>query len=155
LENAVENLLAFLDTMEPDPDLEDEEGEPDNDAEPSMGWTEQEARWGRYMEVQGDDLEPSLGSINPRLAAPYRGYSDAVGVRTTETSQDNWSKGNRDECEGDEHDGREPDPDGEPSLGSLNSFNQVHWGSSGTDDAEDECEDEGAEHDGREPEDFT
>ncbi len=50
-------------------------------------------------------------------------------------------------CEG-EHDGAEPDVDGEPSLGSVSNYlDQRSWSIGGTDDAE------GDEHDGREPDD--
>src|SRR5262249_19421016 len=108
------------DLFDPDPDLE---AEPDS--EPNMGWTESEARYGRYSGPQDDDREPSLGSSDNRFC------------------QIDWASGTRDERE-DKHDGREPDVDDEPSLGSLNRVNQRGWGSSGTNDLEDE-------HDGREP----
>ena len=37
-------------------------------------------------------------------------------------NQENWASGNRDDRKGDEHDGREPEDDSEPSLGSLDGM---------------------------------
>lgn len=149
LDDAIEKLIAFRDLMDPDPDLEEEP-----DREPNMGWTEREARLGKYGKVQGDDLEPSLGS---------------VGSYTFLGSQDRWAFGTTDERE-DEHDGSEPDVDGEPELGSVNRVDQTWWAIGGTgsfegeepslgwtdmearygrysqtDELEQECEDEGAQ----------
>ena len=89
--------------------MDDREGDP-ADTEPSLGWTEQEARWGRYTlpadvdteldccdEEESDagkengDREPSLGSTNPSISG----------------SQQTWGAGGSDDAEGDEHDGRE------------------------------------------------
>ena len=38
LGRAVESLIALLDLLKPDPDLEDNDAEPDADGEPAMGW---------------------------------------------------------------------------------------------------------------------
>lgn len=72
-EAEIDRLLLILDTIDEDPDIEEEdEREPDN------------------------DLEPSLGSVNP----------------TTSNGQGNWSAGGDADLE-DEHDGSEPDHEGD------------------------------------------
>lgn len=122
VEAEIELLIGLLDTLDPDPDLEDgtdQEGdgaddEPNlgapnqqagswNGIEPSLGcngdeelelgWTEMEARLNRHFAAGGDVYEPSLGS-------------------TTSMNQAHWSKGDVKDLEG-EHDGREPDNDDE------------------------------------------
>ncbi len=62
-------------------------------------------------EANGDD-EPSLGSLEDHPNGYYDG-SDHTG-----RSQERWAHGNPcgSDCEGDEHDGWEPDVDNEPSL---------------------------------------
>jgi hypothetical protein len=110
-------------------------------------------------QADGDpDLEPSLGSPNPRYL--YEGGPI--------TSQERWAEGSRNDIE-DEHDGAEPPEDDEPtlgwtecgsgrfstgvdeeedSLGSTNSIDQTKWSAGAGGDYE-------QEHDGREPdEDF-
>ena len=110
----VERLIAFLDALGGDPDLEDggdDEEEPD---EPSLGWTttfNQTSRnrlGGTGDEEQDDaDREPSLGSrsaINQLL----------------------WADGSTKDFE-DEHDGREPDvddEDGHDTEGGTSSFSK-------------------------------
>jgi hypothetical protein len=87
-------------------ELEDEaDGGPcdDNELEQSLGWTEQEARWGWRAgppdsdgaELDNCDDEPSLGSVH------------------THHNQTRWTEGGGRDLEGDEHDGREPDVDDE------------------------------------------
>lgn len=146
-EEEIEKLIAFVDRIAPDPDLEPSLGyyRPDMpvDAEcddeineASLGWTDQEARWGRYSEphladlevddsdheANGDEREPSLGSIEVH---PY-GYTTQGETRGL-TNQENWAAGNRNDAEGDEHDGSEPDVDDEPCLGSYDRLaNQAH-----------------------------
>jgi hypothetical protein len=104
LENRVEQhlslvttLLALLDGMDTDPDLEPiEDDEPsigghapwgrevdlelDNaDTEPSLGWTDMEGRYGRGLtfdpdrEVDDADDEPNLGAPEPGFAPPLYG----------------------------------------------------------------------------------
>lgn len=116
VENEIERLIGMLDTLDPDPDLEDNgDGEPDADGEPSLGWTEMEARFGRYgdnvddLEAEADD-EPELGSLE-------------------QMNQTRWAKGQ----------------DGEPSLGSLDCVNQLQWSAGGIQELEVQCEDEGAQ----------
>ena len=187
VEAEIELLIGLLDQLDEDPDIEDNadlepstgdeeplHGAPEQQAgswkglDPSvasctegeeleLGWTELEARFGRYQAAGKDVYEPSLGS-------------------THSMNQTHWSKGGTDDME-DEHDGREPDvddedggddewelgwtdlqtragnycvtpgwgvTDGEPSLGSTNSINQLHWTKGRNDDAEEQCDDEGA-----------
>ena len=194
VEAEIELLIGLLDQLDEDADLEDNadlepstgdeeplHGAPEQQtgswagldpAVPScfegeeleLGWTELEARFGRYQAAGSDVYEPSLGS-------------------TGSVNQIHWSKGGTDDGE-DEHDGREPDcddedghdaegelgwtdlqsrtgryvlgpgwyvVDGEPSLASTNSLNQVHWWKGKTDDLEEQCDDEGEVHGDKEP----
>ena len=111
----IEKLIALLDTLDaPEADLE-----PDCDAEIS------------------EDDEPSLGSVENH-PNPFRSINQ--GDQTSWAAGTNFGIFNVD-CEGDEHDGSEPDEDDEPSLGWTTDG--VCWGAS--DDREDE-------HDGAEPE---
>jgi hypothetical protein len=88
----IERLIGFLDATDADPDREDNgdgEGEPDD--EPILGWTDREAARGVTMAACDSYLADN----------------------ETDNSDD------EPECEdeGAEHDGREPDEDGEPMLG--------------------------------------
>ena len=62
LEHAIEALVALLDALDPDPDLE-----PNGDEEPSLGWPNPDRRAGAASqhslcpEVRDGDNEPSLG----------------------------------------------------------------------------------------------
>jgi hypothetical protein len=123
VEAEIELLIGLLDTLDPDPDLEDNadlendtadeeplHGAPEQQAgswkgidalagcgegeELELGWTELEARFGRYRAAGDNVYEPSLGSNG--------------GI-----NQLKWSEGSTDDRE-DEHDGREPDHDYEP-----------------------------------------
>ena len=117
VEAEIELLIGLLDQLDEDPDLEDNADlEPSTgDEEPlhgaleqrtgawggldhsipdcfegeelELGWTEMEARFGRYHGAFSDAYEPSLGS-------------------TAAINQIHWSKGSTDDSE-DEHDGRE------------------------------------------------
>lgn len=103
----IEYLIDTLDTEAGDPDLE-----------PSHG---REMVPGEVDDAEADsaDEEPSLGSIDhyPSLS-PYSSHAELMGW----TNQSIWAGEQRTifvaDCEGDEHDGREPDnDDDEPSLG--------------------------------------
>jgi hypothetical protein len=59
--------------------------------------------------------EPALGSIEDHP----NGYLDASDWNGRGRCQENWASGNRDDLEGDEHDGAEPEEDSEPSLGAF------------------------------------
>jgi hypothetical protein len=102
---AVDALIALLDQIDGDTDLE-EDDPPEDDAP---------------QEDVGDE-EPSLGSL----------YGTALGERR---SQNRWADGAADDRE-DEHDGREPDVDHEPSLGSGCINNQTCWALGGDQDCE-------------------
>lgn len=78
----IERLIDILDRTAGDPDLEPEVDDED-----------------------GNDLEPTLGSINPTISG----------------SQAQWSFGTADELE-EEHDGREPDEDRETEDGRAQDF---------------------------------
>ena len=84
----IEKLIALLDTLDaPETDLE-----PDTDAE------------------LDEDDEPSLGSVENH-PNPFRSINQ--GDQTSWAAGTNFGIFNVD-CEGDEHDGSEPDEDGEP-----------------------------------------
>jgi hypothetical protein len=107
------SLIDFLDEVEDDADLEpwlgssatngdDREAEDEHD-EPSLGWTDSEAKHGRYSltdkEVDRSDDEPCLASTE--------------GIAMNEgRSQEYWAQGRTDDLE-DEHDGAEPDDEGD------------------------------------------
>ena len=108
MEKAVEQLLAALDALESaEEDLEEvDHGGPDVDAE--LSWRESAGAGPAISDMRAvesyaatDDDEPSLGSLTSGSA-----------------SQGMWSSGSTDDTE-DEHDGAEPDVDGEPSLGAF------------------------------------
>jgi hypothetical protein len=89
LEQAIEALIAVLDTIEPDPDLEEpgdlEDGE-DPDMEPSLGgagyWTD--AGLQHDLEQDKSDDEPSLG----RLETFDQGGASYVTGWVTDGEQD-------------------------------------------------------------------
>ena len=90
IESEIDRLIAALDLMDADPDLEvDGTDEGCGDDEPEFGWTAAQARTGSYAWNDVFALEPSLGSIN-------------------DINQTHWSRGRLDDCE-QQHDGREPD----------------------------------------------
>ncbi|MFG1340571.1 hypothetical protein [Xanthobacter autotrophicus] len=59
IEAAIDTLIALLDEVESDPDLE-----PDNDDEPSFGWSEESAGralcWTQNDEVEADPAEDGI-----------------------------------------------------------------------------------------------
>jgi hypothetical protein len=122
-EEAAERLIALLDELDPDPDLEPSLGvDPTN---PSVAAVD--------CEADPSDEEPSLGwtsSIN-QLAKHRSGKPAGLwGVPVEDGEQ--------------EHDGREPQGDEEPSLGSIEQHfgmwedrsSQLTWGCSSTTDRE-------------------
>ena len=125
MEAAVELLIAALDALDVTiEDMEDDDpGEEPGDEEPSLGWTDAEARKGvpyqgpvdhTDLEDEHDGREPSLGALESHC----NGYG---WERNRSGDQTHWGQGDRDERE-DEHDGCEPDEDGEPSLGSFDQM---------------------------------
>jgi len=144
-------LLALIDSADPDPDLEPgEDDEPsiggtapwgqqvdleldDADREPSLGWTEMEARYGCRptfevdLELEEGNDEPSLGSVNPQTG----GFIEPLGfwqVKPRWMSDDAWAG----------------DPRDRQSTTHLTHC-QTLWSTGRNDDREDE-------HDGAEPE---
>ena len=135
----IERLLAFLDACDPyvTAELEDQVDDnpcDDTELEPSLGafdaMTNQDKSWRRLQgefgaeedaEEDDCDAEPSLGSVENHP----NGYLDGSDCGRGGKTQECWASGNRDDCEGDEHDGREPENEGgeavredcEPSLG--------------------------------------
>jgi hypothetical protein len=126
----IDRLLDFLDESDIDPDLEPtlgfmngpaemDECETPEDGEPSLASLDRMAdqtRWaeGGMMDAELDesDDEPSLGSLSSH------GHGDqSVWGRPGEGGVDAE----------DEHDGREPYQDEEPSLGSTATINQEAW----------------------------
>jgi hypothetical protein len=128
LTTVLEDMIAALDQLDGDPDLES-----------SMGYQP----YPDECEGDGADNEPSLGwtaTVN-QSAAGWRGPTDGYGCIDRE----------------DEHDGREPDADLEPTLGGSEPYgtveymatmegrhlvtfavreSQAHWAEGATDDRE-------------------
>jgi hypothetical protein len=141
----IERLLALLDALDGDPDLEPtlgylppgmpDEAEPSGDeGEPSLGWTEGEARFGcnpvfcggADLELDQSDDEPSLGALEWATAF-YVTHRNADGtartVRLREGDQTVWAAGVTDDRE-DEHD-REYDP-AELGIADLDGLAWAH-----------------------------
>lgn len=147
----IERMIAFLDSTDGYSTIETEGDAADpTDVEIRTA----ERRYGGLRGGVMEDDEPSLGFTenHPECWDELGGYwwayrSDQPGGR-----QD-LEQGSDNDCEGDEHDGCEPDEDGEDggddefSLGSLNPSerrSQESWSIGLNGDREDE-------HDGREP----
>lgn len=138
IEDEIERLIAVLDAMEPDEDLEE-----NGDLEPWLGWAEDRRGvldTGDDREGDSSDDEPGLGAPNIQMPAPLHrlggGHGHCLipmhreqGELTYDAagfSQFGWGVGPRNDLE-DEHDGTEPccedegadDADKEPSLGAL------------------------------------
>jgi hypothetical protein len=135
----IEKLLAFLDSLDDDPDVEH------NGDEIDASYPESGTRLYQSIceddEPSGDESEPSLGSresspngcdVGVLLEHKIQGYPPSISATPT-GAQDRWSAGNTDDREG-EHDGCEPDDDLEPSLG---------WGPNGEKDGDGDREDDG------------
>ena len=97
---AIEALVAILDGLEPDPDLEPSLGAQD----PAWEGTDQElwAQQGNTDDREGDEhdgREPDVDD-EPSLGAPECvGYIPADGPGGPWFSQANWAKGDRDDLE--------------------------------------------------------
>ncbi|MDB5596270.1 MAG: hypothetical protein JWM36_3231 [Hyphomicrobiales bacterium] len=114
LERGVETLLDLLNVIDANPDDEDDrEGDSvEEEGEPSLGAPEldcsyvgDQTNWARGSgcdaEQDDTDHEPSLASSNER------------------SDQTSWGWFGNDRDIEEEHNGREPDTDGEPTLGST------------------------------------
>jgi hypothetical protein len=138
-----DRLIGFLDTTDDYMFRELEDAVDDNpcddlELEPSLcGVTAAAANLPaefRDDDLEGDDTpnglsaedEPALGSIED-----HPNWYD--GHRRRDRNQEHWASGNRDDREGDEHDGREPDVDDEPSLANTPREDAFGVMASGTD----------------------
>ena len=105
LGEAIEGLIALLDEIQGDPDLEDgQDDEPTGDEEPSIGSSQagSQAHWAYGT----DEREGGEADAEPSLASPERHGSQA-----------RWAQGSRSDREGeDEHGG---DIQDEPHDGEL------------------------------------
>jgi hypothetical protein len=131
----IDRLIRFLDESDnhmaiEDCAIDDDPCDDAGEAEPSLGWTEQEARWGKHATPADIDAELDNCDDEPSLA------------RTSSVDQ-TAPQGGGSDCEGDEHDGAEPDEadeedngDYEPSLGSLEQIDQQRWRNGETGDLE-------------------
>lgn len=136
---AIEALVDVLDSIEPDPDVENngDEHEPGEDEEPSLGAAhapDQERAWRGTtcneidLEFEGDgvaecDLEPSHGSL---------------GSYSTVRSQTEWARGpydergTADEAEDENEHGGDINDEDQPELGSTHAINQeIAWRATG------------------------
>lgn len=123
IEEEIERLIAVLDLLVPDPDLE-----------PSLAWTDYEIWHGEYQpdrppclddrEADEADAEPSLGAPEVIFLGPYCGSSVKLQIRRNQRPE-LW--------------------DGEQQR--TGELSQATWAKGGTDDREAECEDEGAQCD--------
>lgn len=121
----VEALLAFLDATEGDIEIADA-------AEPTLQMIREAATL--CIDPTEDD-EPSLGFLNPRTIGD-EGYFPS----TSWLLNQDLPQGDCQDCEGDEHDGREDGADNEPSLCGIGA----HWvpNAAGMEDGEQEADDE-------------
>lgn len=109
IEDTIERLMQLLDEIDVDADAEeDDPQEDDGSAEPWLGAPESHPRSDSGMVVSADAGD-----------------------------QRRWAQGSSWDFE-DEHDGREPDVDGEPWLGSVDTDDQRKWMLSGDGDREPE-----------------
>jgi hypothetical protein len=143
----VERLLAFLDRLDGDPDLE-----ANGDLEPSLAGVGFDPTGGDDRELDQSDDEPDVEG-EPLLGAPeaVTTYTGEIygwppeGIRrTSEGRQTPWAKGNTSDLEGDAKEDDEDDGGGigdigglceqtvgEASLGATTAINQVMaWHSS-------------------------
>jgi hypothetical protein len=108
----IDRLLTFLDALgdcDEDSAIDDDPCDGDPDAEPALGWTDMESRWGKPVVRPDGEDEPVLGSV-------------------VATDQTTWASGNQDDREGDgcaddregdeeQHGGEALRENDEPSLG--------------------------------------
>lgn len=118
-EEAVERLIALIDALDGDIDAE-----PTGDEEPDLGSVSSQRGSDQRHWAQGVDGEP-LHASNEYHPAPALDWWSDRQLRIPEGSQEGWATGNDDDREGapcdddreQDHDGREPDVEDEPSLG--------------------------------------
>lgn len=145
LEAIVEYLLAVLDTLDGDENLEDDDpAEDDGSAEPTLGAPERAGSWDRSAWARGGredgEAEITTPTLDPRLSQDrYR----PAGYDTPDDLEDGWDR------EDDSAD-MEDAGDDEPSLGALEIFCQTEWGLPcfGLDDEREHDADEEPDNDG-------
>ncbi len=108
IEDAIDRLIAVLDSADPDPDIEEDD--------PAGGDVVDEP----HDEVEEGNAEPSLGATH--AADQDIAWAGAHG----------WCRGEDLEFDGE----TAPSADSEPSLGSPERCPQVHWAQGGSDDRE-------------------
>ncbi len=118
--DALDGAIAALDTLDGDPDLEDQ-----GEAEPSFGWDARPSQvhlWNGC--IQGDfeldtsDGEPSLASPERHPAAPVCFSGGPYTARGGDESQLRWAEGAR-------HDGELADEDGPIDEDELDGAGEV------------------------------
>lgn len=126
LELLMDGLVLMLDELDADPDLEGvnedgtdldrgEGGAVDDIGEPTLGWTEREARTGVYRHNAQDDDEPTLGAGEtcwPWPAPGTRWDGRPTPLKLDELEEVCEGEGAQREDEGAEHYGREPEYEG-------------------------------------------
>lgn len=138
-----------------------------HDQEPALGWPDRMNQVPHRRSTTDYEDEPALGAPERHPNVPSGGFID---FSSREPSQEDWAQGAHDDRE-DEHDGREPDVEDEPWLGSLDGarhlvvtarepdgrataseltdpLDQTRWATAGgLSDLEEQCEDEGGQCD--------
>lgn len=107
MEAAVERLLAMMDAMDADPDLE-----PDVDRENSLGWSESEGRDG-WLGLPSEDAEYDLGAPENICQTRWSGHIDPTRWLAAEGEEECEDEGAACEDEGFECDREQPTEDGQ------------------------------------------
>ena len=146
LEDEIERLIAMVDSMDIDPDLE-----LTGDEEASLGWTERGPGTAYYD--PGDDRERDESDWEPSALERHGKGFYASGADDSEDSHDAepWLGNGGVWIDGMQYDLEKDDSASEPSLGWPEQIDQLRrlkvkegWF---CEDGEEECEDEGAQCD--------
>lgn len=93
----IERLIAALDEMDGDPDLEDgHDAEADGaDTEPALGWTEQEARFARYGVNDPGEAEATWNELHASQSQAADPLARGVGIEDDDEdgADREWSMG--------------------------------------------------------------
>jgi hypothetical protein len=122
-EALIELLIDTLDSTDgcdEDSAVDDRPCDEDPDAEPPLGWTDLESRWGNPVVTEGED-EPILGSVVATDQTKWASSSQ------DDREGDGCADDREDECEDEGaqcEDEGSPDADKEPSLGWCESIRQ-------------------------------
>ena len=119
VESRIEELIALLDELDDDPDLEDGgDAEPDEDGEATLGWLNTGSQLHLHADYQDGEAEPDADG-EPSLGSPERqpsGWGPYGLNKDRRSSQVAWAAGSRSDREadaGDEGEVEEPDGNGE------------------------------------------